>query len=104
MIVITKFVHKLNSYRYKKNQLFDLQKSLERYWIVLLVFDSNSAKNDLNLIKSYLLLIFGNERDIEPTVIKKGNHFVSFKFGDIQLMDMMNFPGGATILGSFLKA
>ena len=45
-----------------------------------------------------------NERDIEPTVIKKANQYISFNFGDIQLLDVMNFPGGATRLDSFLKA
>ena len=68
------------------------------------VFGFNSAKNDLNLIKSYLLPILINERDIEPTVIKKANQFISFKFDDIQLLDIMNFLGGATSLDSFLKA
>ena len=52
----------------------------------------------------YLLPILVNERDVEPTVIKKANQFVSFKFGDIQLFDIMNFLGGATSLDSFLKA
>ena len=37
-------------------------------------------------------------------MIKKANHFVSFKFGDVQLLDIMNFLGGATSLESFLKA
>ena len=68
------------------------------------MFGFNSAKYDLNLIKSYLLPILINERDIEPTVIKKANQFISFKFGDIQLLDIMNFLGGATNLDSFLKA
>ena len=36
--------------------------------------------------------------------MKKTNHFVSFKFGDVQLLDIMNFLGGATSLDSFLKA
>ena len=35
---------------------------------------------------------------------KKTNQFVSFKFGDVQLLDIMNFLGGATGLDSFLKA
>ena len=48
--------------------------------------------------------ILVNERQIEPTVIKKANQFVSFKFGDVQLLDIMNFLGGATSLDSFLKA
>ena len=87
-----------------KNQLIDLQESLERYCNVLPVFGFNSAKYDINLIKSYLLPILINERDIEPTVIKKANQFISFEFGDIQLLDIMNFLGGATSLDSFLKA
>ena len=41
---------------------------------------------------------------MEPIVIKKANEFVSFKFGDVQLLDIMNFLGGATSLDSFLKA
>ena len=68
----------------QKNQLIDLQEHFERYCNVLPVFGFNSAKYDINLIKSYLLPILVNERDIEPTVIKKANQFVSFKFRDIQ--------------------
>ena len=41
---------------------------------------------------------------MEPTVIEKANQFVSFKFGDVQPLDNMNFLGGATSLDSFLKA
>ena len=36
--------------------------------------------------------------------MKKANEFVSFKFGDIQLLDIMNFLDGATSFDSFLKA
>ena len=104
MIVITKFVPQLNSYIYKENQLIDLQESLERYCNVLPLFGFNSGKYDLNLIKSYLLPILVNERDIESTVIKKANQFISFKFGDFQLLDIMNSLGGTTSLDSFLKA
>ena len=82
----------------QKNKLIDLQESLERYCNVLPVFGSNSAKYDLNLNKFYLLTIPVNERDIEPTFIKKANQFISFKFGDTQLLDILNFPGGATNL------
>ena len=84
----------------QKNQLTDLQESLERFCNVSPVFGFNSAIYDPN----YLLPILVNERDIEPTVIKKANQFISFKFGDIQLLDIMNFPGGATSLDSYLKA
>ena len=51
-----------------------------------------------------MLPILVNDRDIEPTVIKKANQFVSFRFGDIQLLDIMNFLGGASSLDPFLKA
>ena len=51
-----------------------------------------------------MLPILVNERDIEPTLSKKANQFVSFKFGDIHLFDIMNLLGGATNLDSFLKA
>ena len=68
------------------------------------MFGFNSAKYDLNLIKSYLLPTLVNERDFELTVIKKANQFISFKFDDIQLLNIKNFLGGATSLDSFLKA
>ena len=88
----------------QKNQLIDLQEHFERYCNVLPVFGFNSAKYDINLIKFYLLPILVNQRDIGPTVIKKANQFVSSQFGDIQLLDIRNFLGGATSLDSFLKA
>ena len=88
----------------QRKQLNDLQEHLEQYCNVLPIFGFNSAKYDLNLIKTYLLPILVNESNIEPTGVKKPNQFVSFKFGDIQLLDKMNFPGGATSLDSFLKA
>ena len=87
-----------------KNQLIVLQEHFERYCNTLPVFGFNNAKHDINLIKSYLLPILVNEQQIEPAVIKKANQFVSFKFGDVQLLDTMNFLGGATSLDSFLKA
>ena len=88
----------------QKNHLIDLQEHFERFCDTLPVFGFNSAKYDSNLINSYLLPILVNERQIEPAVIKKANQFVSLKFGDVQLLDIMNFLGGATSLDSFLKA
>ena len=88
----------------QKNQLIELQEHLERHCNVLPVSGFNSAKDDINLIKSYLLPILINDRNMEPTVIKKANQIVSFKIGDDQLLDIMNFLGGATSLDSFLKA
>ena len=88
----------------QKNQLIDLQEHFECYCNTLLVFGFNSAKYDIKLIKSYLLPILVSERQIGPAVIKKANQFVSFQFGDVQLLDIMNFLGGATSLDSLLKA
>ena len=76
---------------------------LERYTNTLPVFGSNSGRYDINLIKTYLISYLINEKEIEPSVIKKANDFVSFKFGDVQLLDIMKFLGGATTLDSFLK-
>ena len=87
----------------QKNQLIELQEHLERYCNVLPAFGFNSAKYDIILIKSYLLPILINERNVEPIVIEKANQFVSFKFGDVQLLDIMNFLGRATSLDSFLN-
>ena len=88
----------------QKNQLTDLQEHFERDCNTLPVFGFNSAKYDINLVKSYLLPILPNERQIEPAVIKKATLFLSFKFGDVQLLDNMNFLGGATSFDSFFKA
>ena len=74
-----------------KNQLIELQEHLERYCNVLPVFGLNSAKYDNNLIKSYLLPILISERKMEPTVNRKSNQFMSFKFGDVQFLDIMSF-------------
>ena len=91
-------------FQIQKNQLIELQEHLDWYCNVLLVFGFNSASFDLNIIKFYSLPILVNKRDIEATVIKKANQFIAFKFGDFQLLDIMNFLGGATSLDSFLKA
>ena len=87
-----------------KNQLIDLKEHFERYCNVLPVFGFNNAKYDNNLVKSYLSPIHVIEWGIEPTVIKKANEFVSINSGEIQLLDIMNFLGGATSLDCFLKA
>ena len=63
----------------QKNQLFELREHLESYCNVLPVFGFNNAKYDINLIKSYFLPIFFNERNMEPTVIKKSQSFCVFQ-------------------------
>ena len=87
-----------------KNELLDLQEHFERYCNALSVFGFSSARYDIKVLKSYLLPILLNERDNEPTVFKKTSHFDSCKFGIVQLLDILNFLGGATDLDSFLRA
>ena len=89
--------------RVQKNQLIDLKQHLERYVNTLPVFGFITGRYDLNLIKSYLIPNLICDKEIEPTVIKKANDFISFKFGDVQFLDIMKFLGGATTLDSFLK-
>ena len=96
--VSTQFLHM------QKKQLIQLQEHFERCCNVLPVFGFNSGRYDINLIKKYLLPILAEDKDIEPIVIKKANQYVSFKIGDVQLLDILNFLGGATNLESFLKA
>ena len=88
----------------KKNQLIDSKQHLERYVSTLPVFGFNSSRYDLNLIKSYLIPYLIYDKEIEPTVLKKANDFISFKFGDVQVLDLMKFHGGARTVDSFLKA
>ena len=64
----------------------------------------STGKYDLNLVKSYLLPYLIHDGDIKPTVIKKANNFDSFKFGDFQFLDVLNFLVAASSLDSFRKA
>ena len=91
-------------WRIQKNQLIDLKQHLERYVNTLPVFGFNSGRYDLNLIKSYLIPYLIRDKEQETSVIKKANDFISFKFGDVQFLDIKKFLGGATTLDSFLKA
>ena len=77
---------------------------LERYTNTLPVFGFTIGRYDINLIKSYPIPYFVNEKEIRPSVINKANDFVSFNFEDVQLLDNMEFLGGATTLDSFIKA
>ena len=81
----------------------DLKQNLERYVNTLPVFGINIGRYDLNLIKRYLILYLINDKEAEPMVIKKFNNFISFKFGDIQFLDIMKILGGSTSQDSFLK-
>ena len=87
----------------RKNQLLERQQHFERYVNTLPGFRLNSGKNYLSLFKSYLLSYLIHERDIQTTVIKKANHFVSFKIGDVEFLGILKFLDGATLPDSLLK-
>ena len=90
--------------RIQKIQLIDLKQHLERYVNVLPVFGFNSGSYDLNLIKSYLIRYLNRDNEQETSVIEKANNFISFKFEDVQFLEIMKILGAATTLNSFLKA
>ena len=76
----------------QRNQQIDLEKQFERYCNVLPVFGINSAKYDNNLIKSYLITIFVNERDTEPTVIGKPSSLCFFQVWRHSVTRHYEFP------------
>ena len=88
----------------QQKQLLDLQRHFNNYVDTLHVFGFNSGKYDLNLIKAFFIPYLLNDRDIQSTVIKKAIQFISFKFGNIQFLEILNFLAGATSLDFFLKA
>ena len=88
----------------QKNQSIELSEHSERYFFALLLFGFYSANYAIKFIKTCLLPNLVTELDIEPTVIKKTNQFIWFKFGDIRLLDIRDFLGRTTSLESFLKA
>ena len=57
----------------QKNDLIYLQEHFERYCNTFPVFGVNSAKFDINFIKSYLLPILVKKRKFEPAVFRKAN-------------------------------
>ena len=56
----------------------------------------------MNLLKSHLILLLVNARQVAPVVIRHANCFFSLKFGKVQLLDIVELPGGATNFNSFL--
>ena len=44
------------------------------------------------------------EQGIEPIVIKNSDQLVSFKIGDVQMLEILNFLRAATRVDSFLRA
>ena len=87
--------------RIQKTQLIDLMQHLERYTKTLPKFGFNKGRYDVNLIKSYLIPYLIKEKEIEPSIIKKANDFVSFKIRCVQLLDIMKFLGVATTFDFF---
>ena len=68
------------------------------------MFGFNSAKNNLNLNKPYLIPILDNEGETKLTIVERASQVISSKSSDIQSLDIMIFLVGVTSLVSFLKA
>ena len=84
--------------------LSSLRQDLENYCSTIPVFDFNSSRYDLNLIKEYLLPHLLTERNVVPNVIRTGNKYIGMNSVGWQFLDILNFLGGATTLDNFLKA
>ena len=87
----------------KKNQLIDLREHSECYCNTSPVFGINSAKYDINLINRICCQFLLTNHNLNQQLSWKANQFVSFKFGDVQLLDIMNFLVGATSVDPFFK-
>ena len=88
----------------QKIQLVDLRQHLESYTNTLPVFGFNSGRYDVKLFNSYLIPYQINVKETETSVIKIAEDFLSFKIGDSQLLDFLNFFfGRSNSLKSFLK-
>ena len=66
----------------------------------LYVIGFNSGRYDFNLIKSYLIPCLIRDKEQETSTIKKANDVISFKFGDVQFLEIRKFLSGATSLDS----
>ena len=66
--------------RIQKNQLIDLKQHLDRYVNTLPLFGFNSGRCDLNLLKYYLIPYLKRDKEIDPTVFKKANDFISLVY------------------------
>ena len=83
--------------RMQKNQLIDLKQNLERNVNPLPVFGFNSGRYDLYLIMSSLIPYLINDKEAEPKIIRKTNHFISFQLRDIQFLDLIQIFGWSDI-------
>ena len=67
----------------QKNQLIDLRELFERFCNTLPLYGLNSARYVFTFVKSYSLILLVSERGNDPIDIKKTNHIVSFKLGNV---------------------
>ena len=88
----------------QKNQLTDYRSiwnDFAMYYLCLFSTLQNMISIKSNPI-CYPLLLTNEILNLMPP--KKRNHFISFKYCDVQLQDIVSFPDGALGLDSFLKA
>ena len=88
----------------QKNQQTDLQDHFERYCNTLPILVLTVQRMISNWSSRICCQFLLTNDKLNKQFSRKANQFVSFKFGDVQLLDLMNFFGGATSLDSFLKA
>ena len=93
------------------NKLVKLQQSFIHYCRQVPVLGFNSARYDLNLVKSYLIPWLQNdggsnsdEMSTDLTVIKKGSTYTQIGGRRFKFMDVINYLAGGFSYDKFLKA
>ena len=93
--------HQLSSSKNKKISL--LLEHLERFFNLLRLILFRSRKFDTNLLRPHCYL-FLKTKNYQTSFSQNSKQLITFKFSDIQIRDILNFHGGATIRDFFIKA
>ena len=62
---------------------------LERYCCLLPLLLQKCKKTTILLTKRYLMLLLTSKQEVEASMVKKANQFVSLKFGVAQVLDIL---------------
>jgi hypothetical protein len=110
--LISEHQRELISEQNKKNSLHKsiisylekLQKKLEKYCFEVPVLGFNSARYDINLIKSSILKQLEVDKDADHFVVKKNNSYTCISNGSFKFLDISQFLSPGTSYSNFLKS
>ncbi|XP_033729182.1 uncharacterized protein LOC117318295 isoform X1 [Pecten maximus] len=90
--------------RHRHNQLFKLRDDLNRYIDQIPVIGFNSAKYDINLIKTKLVKHLNLMEDKASFVVKKCNQYMCISSERFRFIDISNFLAAGSSYDQFIKA